>query len=81
MANPSRGGINVAEAVNCMKCRHFFVTWDPRAPRGCQAMGFKGMMMPSQQVLVVTGKPCQLFEEKGNPPAPPASGSRGGRVG
>lgn len=52
------------ERKNCMKCRHYYVTWDPGAPRGCRAFGFKSQAMPSQVVLASSGKPCLNFEAK-----------------
>jgi hypothetical protein len=51
--------------LNCMKCRHYYVSWDPNAPRGCRAFGFKSQAMPSQVVLASSGKPCMNFEAKG----------------
>ena len=50
--------------VNCFECRHFFVTWDAAAPRGCRAFGFKTRQMPAQVVQASSGQPCQLFEPK-----------------
>ena len=54
------------ERINCMKCQHFYVTWDPQYPKGCRAFGFKTNNMPSQTVLSSSGKPCMSFESKGN---------------
>jgi hypothetical protein len=50
--------------IDCMKCRHYFVTWDPSFPRGCKAFGFKTYTMPSQTVLSSSGKACMNFEPK-----------------
>jgi len=57
------------ERVNCLKCRHFYVTWDPQFPRGCRAFGFKTRLLPSQTVLSSSGQPCMNFEPK-DAPAP-----------
>ena len=52
------------ERIDCMKCRHFFVTWDPSMPRGCRAFGFKTRGLPSSSVLASSGQPCMMFERK-----------------
>ena len=48
----------------CIACRHYFVTWDPSAPYGCRAMGFKGPQIPSVTVFQSSGMECQLFDPK-----------------
>ncbi|MEE8585276.1 MAG: uracil-DNA glycosylase [Acidobacteriota bacterium] len=48
----------------CMSCKHYFVTWDPSAPHGCRAMGFKGAQIPSVVVYQSSGMECQLFDPK-----------------
>ncbi|MDF2961716.1 MAG: hypothetical protein K0S39_3451 [Paenibacillus sp.] len=55
--------------IDCMKCRHFYITWDPSFPRGCRAFGFKTQTMPSMTILSSSGKPCMNFEPKGASPA------------
>lgn len=55
----------MTQRINCLKCRHYYVTWDPRYPRGCRAFGFKSQTMPSLQVLSSSGRPCLNFEPKG----------------
>ncbi|MCR8634278.1 uracil-DNA glycosylase [Paenibacillus sp. N5-1-1-5] len=57
------------QRINCMKCQHFYVTWDPKFPKGCKAFGFKSHNMPSLTVLSSSGKTCMNFEPK---PAPKA---------
>ncbi|RKP58038.1 uracil-DNA glycosylase [Cohnella endophytica] len=52
------------ERVDCMKCRHFYVTWDPKFPKGCKAFGFKSPTMPSIAVRNSSGKACFNFEPK-----------------
>ena len=51
-------------AVNCVKCRYFYVTWDPKFPRGCKQFGFKTIKLPSYTVLEATGNPCGSYIEK-----------------
>jgi len=53
--------------IDCFRCRHFYVTWDPAAPRGCRAFGFKTPQIPSIVVRQNSGAPCQLFEPKKTP--------------
>ncbi|WP_025321671.1 hypothetical protein [Deferrisoma camini] len=48
----------------CLRCRHFYVTWDPRAPRGCRALGFKTRSVPGDEVRRISGRDCLFFEEK-----------------
>ncbi|OLN24210.1 uracil-DNA glycosylase [Domibacillus antri] len=49
---------------NCLKCRHFYVTWDPAAPRGCRGYGFKTKQVPSIVVRGSSGHPCYKFSAK-----------------
>ncbi|MBA2872829.1 hypothetical protein HNQ85_003142 [Anoxybacillus calidus] len=50
--------------INCYQCKHFYVTWDPKFPRGCRAFAFKSTMMPSVTVFQSSGKACMKFEPK-----------------
>ncbi|MEH6943006.1 uracil-DNA glycosylase [Bacillus sp. JJ722] len=47
-----------------MKCKHYFVTWDQHAPKGCKAFGFKSIQLPSMIVLQSSGQNCMKFDEK-----------------
>jgi hypothetical protein len=53
-----------SQRIDCMKCRHFYITWDAKFPRGCKAFGFKTQTMPSLHVLSSSGKSCMNFEPK-----------------
>lgn len=55
------------DSINCIKCKHYIVTWDSRFPRGCRLFDFKGAAMPSITVYQSTGAPCQNFQEKQGP--------------
>jgi hypothetical protein len=55
------------QRIDCMKCCYFYVTWDPKFPKGCKAYGFKSQTMPSLTVLSSSGLPCLQFEPKGKP--------------
>ena len=50
--------------VNCLACRHFFITYNPRFPYGCRAASFKSRFLPAQEMFRNSGLMCQLFEEK-----------------
>ncbi|OMF13549.1 uracil-DNA glycosylase [Paenibacillus sp. FSL H7-0331] len=50
--------------INCIKCVHYYVTWDPAFPKGCRAFGFKTSEMPSTLVKRSSGHPCLKFESK-----------------
>lgn len=50
--------------IDCMKCSYFYVTWDPKFPKGCKAFGFKTQTMPSLTVLSSSGSPCLKYEPK-----------------
>ncbi len=50
--------------MNCIKCRHYYITWDKNFPHGCRAMGFKCREMPSTVVKKSSEIECLLFEKK-----------------
>jgi len=52
------------QRIPCMRCKHYQVTFDPAAPRGCKLFQFKSMLMPYVLVKNSTGKDCTSFEEK-----------------
>ena len=58
-ANPQE-----AAAVNCVKCEHYHVTWDPSFPRGCRLFGFKTLLQPSATVYEATGAKCKNYKVK-----------------
>ncbi len=50
---------------NCMKCKHFFITFDQSAPRGCRIYQIKATQLPSIIVKQANkGADCIGFEEK-----------------
>jgi len=55
------------QKVNCIRCTHYFVTWEPGRPHGCRAYGFKSQAIPSQVVRQSSGAECQLFTPKRPP--------------
>ncbi len=50
--------------IDCLRCKHFAVTWDPKFPRSCRLYGFKTRNMPSAEVFRNTGTPCLGYEKK-----------------
>ena len=52
------------ERIACMKCKHYHVTFDPIAPRGCKLFGFNSSVMPYVLVKQSLGHECTSFEEK-----------------
>ncbi len=52
------------QRIDCRKCRHYFVTWNPNFPFGCRAMGFSSKQLPSLDVFMNSGMVCKAFEEK-----------------
>jgi hypothetical protein len=52
------------KGINCVKCIHFYITWDKNYPKGCKAMGFKCSEMPSTMVYKASGVECLRFEKK-----------------
>ncbi|MFA7565483.1 MAG: hypothetical protein WCY01_00525 [Alkalispirochaeta sp.] len=49
-------------APNCLQCKHFTVTWNPRFPRGCTLFEIKTRRLPSIVVYENTGYHCPGFE-------------------
>ena len=60
----SEGGQGTPKRINCFKCVHFRINWDPQFPRTCTFFGFSGPEMPSETVRKTTGKDCPSFERK-----------------
>ena len=50
--------------INCLACKHYYVTWDRHFPYGCRKFEFKSKQVPSAEVLVSTGHRCIGFEPK-----------------
>lgn len=50
--------------IVCQRCVHYFVTWQPNAPHGCKAYGFKSKFIPSIAVKNSSGSECNFFKSK-----------------
>ena len=62
--NEGAAGTGRKGYINCMKCEHFYITWEPKMPRACRVFGFKGVSMPSVAVFNVTRSKCPSFTPK-----------------
>lgn len=51
----------------CLRCKHYFATFDPQRPRGCKLYNMKTKAFPSQVVKQESGQECLGFEEKKKP--------------
>lgn len=69
-----KGGEWMVVQINCLKCRHYYVTWDAKFPKGCRAFGFKTNQVPSVAVLRSSGSPCLKFDPKDPPIKPTQNG-------
>lgn len=63
----------------CLRCKHYFVTWSPRFPYGCRAFGFKSKVIPCLEVYTASHQQCMKFEARPALDAP--TGKRPGRSG
>ena len=54
--------MNPERAPNCLRCRYFSVSWDPRFPRACRVFGIKSRELPSRVVYRNTGRHCPSFD-------------------
>ncbi|HAY34277.1 MAG TPA: uracil-DNA glycosylase [Bacteroidetes bacterium] len=50
--------------IDCRKCIYFHITWDKSFPYGCKSYGFKSKILPSLEIIKVSGIPCLKFEKK-----------------
>lgn len=51
--------------ANCLKCKHFYITWDQSTPRGCKLYQIQSQQYPSLVVAANTAEgTCIGFEAK-----------------
>ena len=48
----------------CIKCEHYYVTYDQRFPRGCRLFEIKSRMLPTYAVFRSTGQHCPAYQLK-----------------
>ncbi len=49
---------------NCNRCKHYFITFDKSASKGCKIFGIKSNTLPSTIVKSANGRDCNGFELK-----------------
>ena len=52
------------DRINCFKCKYYYVTWDPKYPKGCKFFGFKSAGPPSATVYASAGAQCAGYEPR-----------------
>lgn len=51
-------------SVQCLRCKHYYTTFDPTAPRGCRLYQFKSTQIPAVLVKQESGQDCQGFQKR-----------------
>jgi hypothetical protein len=50
---------------NCLRCKHYYITFDVAAPKGCRVYGIKSSVIPSSIVKQANnGIDCIGYSEK-----------------
>jgi hypothetical protein len=62
-----RPGFPPDSPVRCHGCRHFLVTHQADWPYACRAYGLRSRMLPSAEILAMSGQPCQQREPRPPP--------------
>jgi hypothetical protein len=50
--------------IICQRCIHYFITWKPNQPHGCNAYGFKSKQVPAVVVKESSGMDCNFYQLK-----------------
>ena len=67
---------------DCTLCAHFYLTWRTPFTHGCRAYAFEAPTYPKIVVQRESGRPCELFEPRGEPKTKSGRGKgRGGERG
>jgi hypothetical protein len=56
--------VKTSDRPTCLRCAHYFITFDPAFPYGCRAMNFKSRTLPETEVRTASGLDCQMFQPK-----------------
>ena len=51
-----------------MQCKHFYVTWDAKFPRGCRLFAIKSRQLPMIDIMRIDGHACRGYEPKSAQP-------------
>ncbi len=54
----------IEDSISCLRCVHYYVTWNKKYPRGCRKYGFETDLMPSDTILIYTCKSCAYYKNK-----------------
>lgn len=64
MSPKSKFQNNTVDRSLCRKCKHYYVTWDPKYPHGCRGFNMESKQHPGLVVQKNSGQECLLFEPK-----------------
>lgn len=53
--------------INCLKCKHYYSTYDQKSPRGCRFYRFHSPSFPSLVVKRQSGSDCMGYELRQKP--------------
>jgi hypothetical protein len=59
----------------CLRCVHYYITWQNAHRYGCKFFGFKSNDIPCEAVYKSSGLACHGFEER--PPRDDSGSARG----
>jgi hypothetical protein len=51
-------------APDCLRCRAYYVTYEPARPHGCKTFGFQSQRLPRDEVRLSSGQECAQFEPR-----------------
>ena len=51
-------------APDCLRCRAYYVTYEPSLPHGCRSFGFRSVRLPRDEVRLSSGAECAAFQPK-----------------
>jgi hypothetical protein len=54
----------MSERAKCLKCIHYFSTYNPQTPRGCRLYNIQTKGMPSTVIQQETGGYCHGYKSK-----------------
>lgn len=57
-------GRGADDRQTCLRCVHYYITYDPSFPYGCRALGFKSRRMPQLEVVEASQASCLSFQPK-----------------
>jgi hypothetical protein len=64
MAGDKEDTPSIRQKVLCLRCRHYFVTWDKNHPHGCKAFKLKSAVLPYYDIQLVSNMNCLKYEAR-----------------